>query len=143
MKKNKTNPMKRKFIKNEKGQALIEFALLLPMLLLLVLGMIEYGWLLNAKITLNSAAREGVRLAIVLNVTDAELKDKVYDEITKSIAGSGLTVIKEDITIDKDYRSIDSVDDLIVKVKGTVQPIIGLFVHEAVPMSTQARMRKG
>jgi Flp pilus assembly protein TadG len=41
----------------------VEFALLLPMLLLLVFGLIDFGRALNAQITLTQAAREGARLA--------------------------------------------------------------------------------
>jgi Flp pilus assembly protein TadG len=41
----------------------VEFALLFPMLLLLVFGIIDFGRALNAQITLTQAAREGARLA--------------------------------------------------------------------------------
>jgi Flp pilus assembly protein TadG len=40
----------------------VEFALLLPVLLLLVFGIIDFGRALNAQITLTQAAREGARL---------------------------------------------------------------------------------
>jgi len=41
----------------------VEFALLLPVLLLLLFGLIDLGRALNAQITLTQAAREGARLA--------------------------------------------------------------------------------
>jgi Flp pilus assembly protein TadG len=41
----------------------VEFALLLPVLLLIVFGVIDFGRALNAQITLTQAAREGARLA--------------------------------------------------------------------------------
>jgi Flp pilus assembly protein TadG len=47
----------------DRGAAAVEFALLLPMLLLLVFGIIDFGRALNAQITLTQAAREGARLA--------------------------------------------------------------------------------
>ena len=47
----------------ERGSATVEFALLLPLLLLLIFGIIDFGRALNAQITLTQAAREGVRLA--------------------------------------------------------------------------------
>jgi len=46
----------------DRGAAAVEFALLLPMLLLLVFGIIDFGRALNAQITLTQAAREGARL---------------------------------------------------------------------------------
>jgi Flp pilus assembly protein TadG len=48
---------------DERGAAAVEFALLLPMLLLLVFGIIDFGRALNAQVTLTQAAREGARLA--------------------------------------------------------------------------------
>lgn len=43
----------------------MEFALLLPLLLMMVFGLIDFGRLLNAQISLTEAAREGARLAAV------------------------------------------------------------------------------
>ena len=47
----------------DRGATAVEFALLLPVLLLLVFAIIDLGRALNAQITLTQAAREGVRLA--------------------------------------------------------------------------------
>jgi Flp pilus assembly protein TadG len=46
----------------EAGQSLVEFALVLPVLLLILLGIIQFGAVFNSLITLNAAAREGARL---------------------------------------------------------------------------------
>lgn len=48
--------------RQDRGAAAVEFALLLPLLLLLVFGIIDFGRALNAQITLTQAAREGARL---------------------------------------------------------------------------------
>jgi Flp pilus assembly protein TadG len=47
----------------DRGAAAVEVALLLPILLVLVLGIIDFGRALHAQITLTQAAREGVRVA--------------------------------------------------------------------------------
>ena len=47
----------------DRGAVAVEFALLLPVLLLIVFGIIDFGRMLNAQITLTQAAREGARLA--------------------------------------------------------------------------------
>lgn len=47
----------------DRGAAAVEVALLLPILLVLVMGIIDFGRALHAQITLTQAAREGVRVA--------------------------------------------------------------------------------
>lgn len=51
----------------ERGAAAVEFAILLPLLLMLVLGTIEFGRAYNAQITLTNAARDGVRVMAINN----------------------------------------------------------------------------
>ena len=47
----------------ERGSVAVEFALLLPILLLLVFGIIDFGRAISYQITLTQAAREGARVA--------------------------------------------------------------------------------
>ena len=53
------NFMKYKQNKDRKGQALVEFALALPLLLFLVLGVLEFGRAFKIKLVMTNAAREG------------------------------------------------------------------------------------
>ena len=55
--------MIRRLRKGEHGQALVEMALVLPLLLLLLFGVIEMGRVGYAYITVSNAAREGGRMA--------------------------------------------------------------------------------
>jgi TadE-like protein len=53
-------------VKNgERGAELIEFALVLPLLLLLVLGIVDFGFLFQRLEVVTNAAREGARIAIL------------------------------------------------------------------------------
>jgi hypothetical protein len=47
----------------QSGSVLIEFALIAPILILLIAGVIQFGFILNAKIAVNSASYEGARAA--------------------------------------------------------------------------------
>lgn len=49
----------------EAGTALIEFALVLPILLVLAMGMLDFGRAFHMKGLLDQAAREGARIAVV------------------------------------------------------------------------------
>ena len=51
--------------RNIRGQGLVEFALVLPIFLLLLFGMVEFGRAYMTKNILTGAAREAVRLAAV------------------------------------------------------------------------------
>ncbi|WP_344818852.1 TadE/TadG family type IV pilus assembly protein [Microbacterium soli] len=46
---------------NERGAAAVEFALVVPLLVLLLLGIIEFGWTFNQQVSLSNAARESAR----------------------------------------------------------------------------------
>lgn len=127
---------------NESGQSLVEFVLILPLLLFLVLGMIEFGWLLNGKITLNSAAREGARVGVVLNVSDAERKQKILDTINDTIDLSGMTIEDDDLDVTEENDDYENTRDIIVEVNCEVEPIIGLYITDPVPMKSVARMRR-
>lgn len=49
----------------QRGQALVEFALVVPILCLLLFGIIEYGRILNAQMLITNASREGARRGAV------------------------------------------------------------------------------
>jgi Flp pilus assembly protein TadG len=53
--------------RGERGAAAVEFALVVPVLLLLVLGITEFGRAYNVQTTLSGAAREGARAMAVQN----------------------------------------------------------------------------
>lgn len=62
--------------KEQKGQALLESALVLPIILLVLLGMVELGRISNAYLVVIHAARHGARHAAV-GATNAEIINSV------------------------------------------------------------------
>jgi hypothetical protein len=59
-------------MKNQKGQALVEAAIILPLLLLLIMGLFEFGRAMFLKNTLNNASRAGARTAVVTPKFDVD-----------------------------------------------------------------------
>lgn len=53
--------MSRAHLKSERGAVAVEFALVVPVLFLLIFGVVEFGNIYNVQIQLTSAAREGAR----------------------------------------------------------------------------------
>jgi len=56
---------RRNAIRGQRGQALVEFTIILPILLLLLLGILQFGVVFNNYITLTDAVRAGARQAAV------------------------------------------------------------------------------
>ena len=54
-----------KFFKKRQGQGIVEFALIVPVFLLLVFGILEVGRVLYAQLLVTEAAREGARAVAI------------------------------------------------------------------------------
>ena len=64
-------------IKNQKGAAAVEFAIILPLLLVLLFGIVEFSILFYNKAMITNASREGARAGIVFAPTrplEADIK---------------------------------------------------------------------
>ena len=63
--------------RSERGAAAVEFAILLPLLILLLFGIIEFSIAYNHEQGLHAAAREGARVAALPQTTQATVIDRV------------------------------------------------------------------
>lgn len=99
----------------KKGQSLVEFALILPILILLVCVILDFGWLIGNKLLATYGCREGARYGAV-RVTSSNFEDdvtsKVYDAMPEfTHEGLDITVTKTnpssprdgDVVVDVDY----------------------------------------
>lgn len=78
-------------IKNEEGQAMVELAITLPILLLIVCGIIEFGWIFSNQLMINNSSREGARYAItVANKSNATqlITEKVMQTLPAGTTGN-------------------------------------------------------
>ena len=64
-----------------KGSTLVEFAILLPIFIMLVMGTIEMGWALFIQNTLVDAARHGSRIAVTQSVNDSFIRTEIENYI--------------------------------------------------------------
>lgn len=112
----------------EAGASAVEFALILPLLLILTFGIIEFGVLLFDKAVITNASREGARSGIVF-VTDGEDQIPVSDDEIRAVVthyandllinlgpSSEQDLVAEDIVIDPPETDRLSGDDLTVSV---------------------------
>ncbi len=62
---------------DQRGIAAVEFALVVPFLVLLLMGIFDLGWAVYAHNTVALAAREGARVGIICTKTDADIRAQV------------------------------------------------------------------
>jgi Flp pilus assembly protein TadG len=76
------------FRRSDEGQAVVEFALIVPVLMLLVVGVFEFGRAWSAHQAVTDAAREGARTAVIADPTITE--DSVRKVVRNALAAVSL-----------------------------------------------------
>lgn len=100
---NKRRIVVKKFLLDENGQAVVEFALVTPILLLILCGIIDFGWIFSAQIATDNCAREGARYAS--SCSDFSLSQTGTSERVISVASD---VIKNNLTTTVTYSNLAS-----------------------------------
>ncbi|MFX4261811.1 TadE/TadG family type IV pilus assembly protein [Pelotomaculum propionicicum] len=138
----------------------MEFALVLPLLLILIFGAIEFGRIFHATHVITSAAREGARAAAVGN-TDAQITTKVENALSSLLKADKVYLKSPDdynlddpgdgevyFSIDPEYlseRTDESHEDVTVNVKGGLEIIVpivgGLLPQNPIILKSYATMR--
>ena len=91
-----TRVMRHKNARRARAAAVVEFAVVLPLLLTILFGIIEYGWVFMVRQTLQTAAREGARLAVLQ--TSVSPYTNVTDRVADVMAPTGLTTYEVSMT---------------------------------------------
>jgi Flp pilus assembly protein TadG len=84
--------IKKSLHRGERGQSIVEFALLAPILIILFMGIFDFGWLLHQQIQMDNAVRQAARRGAVGDTNDQMIT------MMKNATTFGLT--DEMITID-------------------------------------------
>ena len=105
-------------ILSERGAELIEFALVLPLLMLVILGIVDFGFVFQRLEVVTNAAREGARIAVLpgYSTTDAQWRAWNY------IGDSGLTRTGTDPTLSGTNPVITVTDTTLSIPGGTTFP---------------------
>jgi Flp pilus assembly protein TadG len=89
-------------LRSERGAELIEFALVLPLLLFVILGLVDFGFMFQRFEVVTNAAREGARMAVLSGYTDADVETRVRNYLTTggvAATTSNCSVATTDYTI--------------------------------------------
>jgi len=135
--------IRRRKEKGEKGQALVEFALLVPIFLLLLFAIVDFGMGFYSWITVTNSAREGARLGAV-QATEQQIEDRVYQASDLPNEGTNMTVAVSGaqgqpggsvvVQVDYDY-------DLITPLASLVAFLSGDIIGPTLTLSSTAEMR--
>ena len=88
---------------NEKGSAAVEFALCIPLLMLIFFGILEYGWYFTNQIVLSNAVSAGARAGIKAKEWDGEDPKIFAKNATRNafwISNIPTVIVKDDIDDD-------------------------------------------
>ena len=72
-------------VRSQAGAELVEFALVLPILLLVLGGIVDFGLLLQRQQVITNAAREGARLAVLPGYTSTDVQARVTQFVREGI----------------------------------------------------------
>jgi Flp pilus assembly protein TadG len=134
------NALKR--IKNEAGQAVVELAITLPILIIILCGIIDYGWIITNQNAIDHSAREGARYAIV-NASDSGAVEMIK-EYAKSLAPESMRG-SMDVTVTFTNASDRRAGDVLVDVSADVAiltPVTGIFFEgQITTLHSSCRMK--
>ena len=143
-----------RILRCSRGQSLVEFSLILPILMILVFGILDFGLGLRSYISLSNAVREGARYASVGNPVGMEsdcngmTNDTVYGRICVATGGLDLTELDPDVSFPQGVAPGNSVvvsADYTYQFVTPIGDLIGFFSGGAFPssidLSSSANMR--
>jgi len=90
--------------RSEQGAQLVEFALVLPLLLLILLGIAEFGFVFQRYEVVTNAAREGARIAVLPGYTSADVQARVAaylssGRVPTTLTNPGVTVADVSVAV--------------------------------------------
>jgi Flp pilus assembly protein TadG len=120
-------------LKKDCGSALLEFALITPILFLLFAGIVQFGFILNAKVVVNSASYEGAKAATMSKDPVSGAAQAVLNYASASIPGWNLNSRLEVETINSGNNPGDE-----VTVKVTYY--VPVFFSNIIPLPGSSQM---
>ena len=124
-------------LKNKKGQSLVETALVLPIIVLILTGIIDFGLMFNNYLVITSASREGARNAAV-GASDVDIISSIMD-MTSTLDATKMT-----ITIYPAASLRKKGDEVRVTIRYNhelLTPVISSIIPNPLPLKAETVMR--
>lgn len=107
-------------VRGDRGSAVVEFVLVAPLVLLLLLGVVQLGLAMHVRSTLTSAAAEGARVAALAGADPLAGIARTQALVEGTLADS----VVRDITAQE--ASLGAIDVMVVRIDATL-PLVGLL----------------
>ncbi len=133
-----------KGLRSEAGVAVVEFALVAPLLLILIFGIIDLGRAYSTLNQLAASAREGARLAAVLpnpasGSSETQVRQAVKQFSLRQLGGPPVRDEQIGVTLDR------SAGTVTVEVRAypfeLITPLAGVVRRRTIPITRQATFR--
>lgn len=124
-------------LNNNRGQAIVEFVLIIPLVFLLIFAMLETGRYVHAAYELEHASREAARVGAI-GGSDTDVRSAV------TLNTYGLDAQLVSVQINPTELSRDSGDQLTVTVSyqfSPITPFVGAIFTDGMNMSASISMR--
>ncbi len=134
----------RALVRHEGGQGIVELALALPLVLLLLCGMLELGWICANKLQLDNICRESTRYGITYAASSTENLAMVKSRAVALATDNLKNGLRIDVayTNPADHRSGDLSVTLSYDLP-TLTPVLGIFSGDSIPLKSTCRMKMG
>ena len=127
---------RRRALRGDDGAQVVEFALIVPLVLVLIGAIVQFGFMFNAQVTVTQAAREGARYASLTPVSGACNAACVIGKVRTKVEGAapGLSFSNPttQISVTTCNAGYDQNHDAVVIVEYTVNlgaPLFNQTVH--------------
>lgn len=137
-------------MRKDRGEAIVEFALLAPILFLLLFAMVDFGRVFDAWLIATNASREGARYAAIYAAQDyatlAEVQNlsrqKAYDYLSSGLGGrSDVSFSSSDIVVTVPSKASGQPVIVNVTVQVEIWSMFNMFLSNPAGVQGQATMR--
>ncbi|HWO73761.1 MAG TPA: TadE/TadG family type IV pilus assembly protein [Dehalococcoidia bacterium] len=119
--------------KDERGQTMVELAIVMPVVLIVLIGVVQFALVYHAKNVAATAAQEGARLAAAEDRTAAEGAERAREVLRSGLGKKGAEF---------GVTAEDGEETVVVRAEGDYPLIIPWVTGNTIPIVASSEVRK-
>lgn len=132
--------MIKKMVKNKNGQAMVEMALITPILVLLLFSIIEFGWIFGAQLLVTHSSREGARYGAV-HSTETGVEGAITSRVQAAASALDAGLLNININFTAANHKSGDVEVRVTYPVTVVTPVVSAITGSPVNVTSQCVMR--